>query len=66
MLFSNSPIHNATLGEITLSGTYKFTKMLLGRMEFRQDWANHPIFKVGTSNADSKQTTLAVQLIYTY
>lgn len=66
LFFSTSPIHNATLGEITLSGTYKFTKMLLGRMEFRQDMANRPIFKVGTSNADSKQTTLALQLIYTY
>jgi Putative beta-barrel porin-2, OmpL-like. bbp2 len=61
-----SPVHNATLGEITLAGTYKFTKMLLGRAEFRQDWANHPVFKVGTSNADSNQTTLALQLIYTY
>jgi hypothetical protein len=61
-----SPVHNATLGEITLAGTYKFTKMLLGRAELRQDWANHPVFKVGTSNADSNQTTLAMQLIYTY
>jgi hypothetical protein len=59
-------VRNATLGEITLAGTYKFTKMLLGRAELRQDWANHPVFKVGTSNADSNQTTLAMQLIYTY
>jgi hypothetical protein len=40
--------------------------MLLGRMEFRQDWADHPVFKVSTSKADSNQTTLALQLIYTY
>jgi Putative beta-barrel porin-2, OmpL-like. bbp2 len=66
LFFSTSPIHNATLGEITLAGTYKFTKMFLGRMEVRQDWANHPVFKVSSSKADSNQTTLALQLIYTY
>jgi nitrogen regulatory protein PII len=26
-----------TLGEITLTGSYKFTAKLLGRVEFRQD-----------------------------
>ena len=66
LFFSTSPISNATLGEITMAGTYKFTKMLLGRMEFRADWANQPIFKVGTSSANSSQQTLALQLIYTY
>lgn len=60
------PIHNVALGEFTLTGTYKFTKMFLGRAEFRQDWANHPVFKKGTSRADSNQTTLAMQLIYTF
>jgi hypothetical protein len=66
LFFSNNTIRNATLGEITLAGTYKFTKMFLGRMEVRQDWANHPVFKVSSSKADSNQTTLALQLIYTY
>ena len=63
---SFAPVHNAALGEITLVGTYKFTKMFLGRVEFRQDWANRGIYQRGTSKADSNQTTLAVQLIYTY
>lgn len=55
-----------TLGEITLTGSYKFTKMLLGRVEFRQDWANTGYYKKGASRADSNQTTLAGQLIYTF
>lgn len=66
LFFSNKTIRNATLGEITMAGTYKFTKMFLGRMEVRQDWANHPVFKVSSSKSDSNQTTLALQLIYTY
>lgn len=57
---------NVTLGEITLTGSYNFTKMLLGRVEFRQDWANHPVFQKGRSGADSNQTTLAVQLLYAF
>lgn len=55
-----------TLGEITLTGSYKFTKMLLGRVEFRQDWANTGYYKKGASRADSNQTTLAGQLIYAF
>ena len=66
LFFSNGTIRNAALGEITLAGTYKFTKMLLGRMEFRQDWANHPVFKVSSSKADSHQTTFGLQVIYTF
>ncbi len=55
-----------TVGELTLTGSYKFTKMLLGRVEFRQDWANQAFFKKGSSHADSNQTTLAMQLIYAF
>jgi hypothetical protein len=40
--------------------------MFLGRAEFRQDFANRPVFKKGSSGADSNQTTMAVQLLYTY
>jgi hypothetical protein len=65
-LGATKPIHNAALGEFTLTGTYKFTKMFLGRAEVRQDFANRAVFKRGSSNADANQTTLAVQLIYTY
>jgi putative OmpL-like beta-barrel porin-2 len=55
-----------TLGEMTLTGSYKFTKMLLGRVEFRQDWANRGYYKKGASHGDANQTTLAGQLIYTF
>jgi hypothetical protein len=61
-----SPVTNATLGEVTVTGSYKFTKMLIGRLEFRQDWANHGVYKKGSSNADNNQTTLGAQLIYTF
>lgn len=63
---ATSPLHNATLGGVTLTGTYKFTKMFLGRAEVRQDWANHGVFKLGPSRADSNQTTLGMQLIYQF
>jgi Putative beta-barrel porin-2, OmpL-like. bbp2 len=63
---ATSPISNVSLGEVTLASTYKFTKMLLGRAEVRQDWANRPVYKRGSSNADSNQTTMAVQLLYQY
>jgi len=60
------PMHNVTLGEMTLTGSYKLTKMLMGRVEFRQDWANHGVFQKGEAGADSNQTTLALQLVYTF
>jgi Putative beta-barrel porin-2, OmpL-like. bbp2 len=65
-LGATRPMGNVLLSEFTLTGTYKFTKMFLGRAEFRQDLANHPVFKRGSSGADSNQTTMAVQLIYQY
>ena len=65
-LGATKPIFNVALGEVTLAATYKFTKMLQGRAEFRQDWANRPVYKRGSSNADANQTTLAWQLLYQY
>jgi len=62
----SDPIHNASLGEVTFAGTYKFTKMLLGRAEFRQDWANRPVYQKGATSADFNQTGFAFQLIYQY
>jgi hypothetical protein len=59
-------MHNVLLSEFTVTGTYKFTKMFLGRAEFRQDLANHPVYKKSSNNSDSNQTTLALQLIYQY
>src|ERR687892_647827 len=56
---------NQTVAEVTLTGAYKFTKMFLGRVEVRQDWADERFYKRGATNADKNQTTLAGQLIYT-
>jgi hypothetical protein len=53
-----------TVAEVTLTGSYKFTKMLLGRVELRQDWADEAFYKKAASRADKNQTTLAAQLIY--
>jgi hypothetical protein len=57
---------NVSVAEVTLTGSYKFTKMFLGRAEIRQDWADERFYKKGGSNADKNQTTLGLQLIYTY
>jgi len=63
---ATKPIFNVALGEATLTAAYKFTKMLQGRAEFRQDWANRAVFQKGSGNADANQTTLAVQMLYQY
>ena len=55
-----------SVAEATLTSSYKFTKMLLGRVEVRQDWSDEAFFKKGASSADKNQTTLAGQLIYTF
>jgi hypothetical protein len=57
---------NVAVGEMTLTGAYKFTKMLLGRAEVRQDWSDQKFFKRGSSSADKNQTTLGLQLVYQY
>jgi hypothetical protein len=57
---------DVTVSEVTLTSSYKFTKMLLGRVEVRQDWADERFYKKGSNRADKNQTTLAAQLIYTY
>lgn len=55
-----------TLAEVTLTGSYKFTKMLLGRLEFRHDWADENFYKKGATRADKNQSTLAAQVIYAF
>lgn len=65
-LAATTPQNNATLGELTLTSSYKFTKMLMGRAEIRQDFANHGVYKVGRTGADSQQTTIGMQLLYTF
>lgn len=57
---------NVKVGEFTLTGAYKFTKMLLGRLELRQDLANNRVYRIGSSSADKNQTTLAAQATYSF
>jgi hypothetical protein len=59
-------LSDVTAGEITLTGSYKFTKMLIGRAEVRQDWADKSVFQKGAAGSDKNQTTIAVQIIYTF
>jgi hypothetical protein len=40
--------------------------MFLARAEIRQDWADERYYKRGGYSADKNQTTLGLQLIYTY
>jgi hypothetical protein len=62
---------NVGVGEVTLTTSYKFTKMLLGRAEVRQDWSDRSVFGVGalsraTNHSDKAQTTLALQMLYQF
>ena len=57
---------NVRVAEVTLTGAYRFTKMLMGRVEVRQDWANRKVFQERNSGSDKNQTTLAFQLIYDF
>jgi hypothetical protein len=54
------------VAEGTLTAAYRFTKMLLGRAEVRHDVSDEAVYRVGSTNFDRSQTTLALQLIYTY
>jgi hypothetical protein len=40
--------------------------MFLGRAELRQDWADERFYKKGRINVDKNQTTIGMQLIYTF
>ena len=55
---------NQDLGELTLTGSYKFTSQLLGRIELRQDWAGVKSLQKGRNSLDKNQTTIGVQAIY--
>lgn len=57
---------NNSVAEATFTGAYKFTKMLLGRFEVRQDWSDENFFKKRATSADKRQTTLAAQVIYAF
>lgn len=57
---------NVTVGEVTLTGAYQFTKMLLGRVEYRQDWADDRFYQKRATSADKSQGTFGVQLLYAF
>ena len=57
---------DVSVGELTLTGAYKFTSQLLGRLEVRQDWSDRRVFQKGNTGSDKNQTTLALQAIYTF
>lgn len=61
---SRTGVPRLNLGEITLTGGYKFTSQLLGRVEVRPDWSNKNFFAERNSGFDKSQTTLAWQVIY--
>lgn len=52
------------LKETTLTGEYKLLSGLLGRLEFRRDWSNRPVFERGrTPNATAGQNTVLLGLV---
>jgi hypothetical protein len=57
---------DVTVAELTLTGAYKFTEKLLGRAEVRQDWADEKVFQKRDTGSSKSQTTLALQVIYTF
>jgi hypothetical protein len=63
---------NVRLYEVTLTSTYKFTKMLMGRAEIRQDWASGSVYQIGDSwnranhPFSDSQTTFGLQVVYQF
>ena len=63
-----------TFKEITLTGEYKFARNVIGRLEFRDDWANTPFFRKRTllpeinplSVLSRHQATILGGLIFTF
>jgi hypothetical protein len=44
--------------EATFTGEYKMTSWLLSRLEFRDDWSNHPFFQKNGGTGKSQPTVL--------
>ncbi len=63
-----------TFKEITLTGEYKFATNVLGRLEFRNDWADTPFFRKNTQlpllNPESvlskHQATITAGLVFSF
>lgn len=54
------------LSEITMTGAYKLTSKLLGRLELRRDSSNKSFYADGKTGRDKNQTTFALQALYTF
>ncbi|MBM3786229.1 MAG: porin [Acidobacteria bacterium] len=54
------------LKEVTLTGEYKFTDWMLGRVEFRRDASNQPYFDRGNGIANAKQQTTVLAGLVVY
>lgn len=60
--------------EITLTGEYKFAQNVIGRLEFRNDWADIPFFRQRTalplidpvSVLSKNQTTITGGIVFTF
>ena len=63
-----------TFKEITLTGEYKFAKNVIGRLEFRNDWADTPFFRKSTqlpvlnpaSVLSKNQATVTAGVVFTF
>src|SRR6266404_4841632 len=63
-----------TFEEITLTGEYKFARNVLGRLEFRNDWADTPFFRKNTqlpllnpvSVLSKRQATITAGLVFSF
>ena len=63
-----------TFKEITLTGDYKFARNVLGRLEFRNDWADTPFFRKDTqlpllnpvSVLSKRQATITAGLVFSF
>jgi hypothetical protein len=47
-----------SMEEITLTGEYKLNRFLMGRLEFRNDWSDKPVFEKGSGTTKSQPTIL--------
>ena len=52
-----------TVKEFTLTGEYKLSGWLLGRLEFRDDWSSEPVFQSGQGSTSRNQPTVLLGIV---
>ncbi len=60
------PFVNTHVGEGTATFAYNLTDQFQTRFEFREDYANRPLFLKGGSKFEETQPILEVGFIYTF